>query len=56
MVSSVVMLLGAAVAYGLFTIISGLWKNVAAAKRSGLPYYVIRKLVPYYSLHTIPRA
>ena len=43
MVSSVLLLLGAVVAYGLFTTVSGLLKNIAAAKRSGLPYYVIRK-------------
>ena len=46
MVSSIVLLLGAAVAYGIFATVSGLSRNIAAAKRSGLPYYVIRKPRP----------
>lgn len=45
MVSSIFLLFVAAIAFGLFSIVSGLRKNIAAAKRTGLPYYVIRKLL-----------
>ncbi|RYO73973.1 hypothetical protein DL766_006226 [Monosporascus sp. MC13-8B] len=41
MISSVLLLFGAALAYGLYSIVSGLRRNIAAAKRTGLPYYVI---------------
>lgn len=47
MVSSILLLFGAAIAYTLFTLISNLRKNIAAAKRTGLPYYVIRKKLLY---------
>ncbi|OTB07102.1 hypothetical protein M426DRAFT_54298 [Hypoxylon sp. CI-4A] len=41
MVSTILLLLSAAVLYCVFTVASGLRTNIAAAKRSGLPYYVI---------------
>ncbi|KAI1211629.1 cytochrome P450 [Annulohypoxylon truncatum] len=41
MVSTIFLLLGAAISYCIFNIISGLRANITAAKRSGLPYYVI---------------
>lgn len=44
MLSSILLLFGAAIAYGIYSVVSGLRKNIAAAKRTGLPYYVIRKL------------
>ncbi|KAI1778133.1 cytochrome P450 [Hypoxylon cercidicola] len=41
MLSTILLLLGAAVLYCSFNIISGLRGNIAAAKRSGLPYFVV---------------
>ncbi|KAI1380675.1 cytochrome P450 [Hypoxylon crocopeplum] len=41
MISTILMLLGAAVSYCTFNIIYGLRANIAAAKRSGLPYFVV---------------
>ncbi|KAI1091330.1 cytochrome P450 [Rostrohypoxylon terebratum] len=41
MVSTIFLLLGAAISYCIFNIASGLRTNIAAAKRSGLPYYII---------------
>ncbi|KAI1462627.1 cytochrome P450 [Annulohypoxylon moriforme] len=41
MVSTILLLLGAAILYCTFNIVSGLRTNIAAAKRSGLPYYVV---------------
>ncbi|KAI6090499.1 cytochrome P450 [Hypoxylon rubiginosum] len=41
MLSTILLLLGVAVLYCSFNIISGLRVNIAAAKRSGLPYFVI---------------
>ncbi|KAI0885471.1 cytochrome P450 [Annulohypoxylon maeteangense] len=41
MVSTIFLLLGAAISYCIFNIVSGLRNNIAAAKRSGLPYYVV---------------
>jgi hypothetical protein len=42
MVSSVVALVGAVAAYGVFSTVSSMLKNIAAAKRSGLQYVVVR--------------
>ncbi|KAI1389972.1 cytochrome P450 [Hypoxylon trugodes] len=39
--STIFLLLAAAILYGLFSIISGLRANVAAAKQSGLPYFLV---------------
>ncbi|KAI1483026.1 cytochrome P450 [Daldinia eschscholtzii] len=41
MFSTAFLLLGAAVLYFIFNIVSGLRANIAAAKRTGLPYYVV---------------
>ncbi|KAI2469433.1 cytochrome P450 [Annulohypoxylon bovei var. microspora] len=41
MASTIWLLLGAAISYCIFNIVSGLRTNVAAAKRSGLPYFII---------------
>ncbi|KAI1105339.1 cytochrome P450 [Jackrogersella minutella] len=41
MVSAILLLLGAIISYCIFNIVSGLRANIAAAKRSGLPYYVV---------------
>ncbi|KAI1402559.1 cytochrome P450 [Hypoxylon fuscum] len=41
MLSTVLLLLGAAISYCIFNITSGLRANIAAAKRSGLPYFII---------------
>ncbi|OTA95036.1 hypothetical protein M434DRAFT_70092 [Hypoxylon sp. CO27-5] len=41
MVSTVLLLLGAAISYCIFNIVSGLRANIAAAKRSGLPYFIV---------------
>ncbi|KAI1762843.1 cytochrome P450 [Hypoxylon sp. FL1150] len=41
MLSTILLLLGAAISYCSFNIISGLRANIAAAKRSGLPYFII---------------
>ncbi|RYP43249.1 hypothetical protein DL768_010018 [Monosporascus sp. mg162] len=41
MVSSILLLFGAALAYGLYSAVSRLRRNIAAAKRTGLPYYVV---------------
>jgi hypothetical protein len=46
MVSSVLLATAALVAYWIYSIVSGLWKNIAAAKRTGLPYVVARKYQP----------
>ncbi|KAF9882183.1 cytochrome P450 [Colletotrichum karsti] len=40
MVSSVYALLGALVAYGVYACVSGLQRNIAEAKKSGLPYII----------------
>ncbi len=48
MVSSILLLLGAAIGYGLYSVVSGLRKNIAAAKRAGFPYFILRKFL--YSL------
>ncbi|KAI2602085.1 cytochrome P450 [Hypoxylon sp. NC1633] len=37
----VLLLLGAAISYCVFNVLYGLWVNIAAAKRSGLPYHVV---------------
>ncbi|KAI0009930.1 cytochrome P450 [Xylariaceae sp. FL0662B] len=41
MISTILLLLVAAISYISFNIISGLTANVASAKRSGLPYFII---------------
>ncbi|KAF3058280.1 putative cytochrome p450 protein [Daldinia childiae] len=41
MVSTILLLLGAAVIYFIFNTVSGLRANIAAAKRSGFPYFVV---------------
>lgn len=41
MFSTILLLLGAAVIYFVFNIVSGLRVNIAAAKRSGFPYFVV---------------
>ncbi|KAI1806074.1 cytochrome P450 [Daldinia bambusicola] len=41
MLSTLLLLQVAAVLYFIFSIVSGLKANIAAAKRSGLPYYVV---------------
>lgn len=46
MLSSVLLVTGAFVAYWAFKIITGLRRNIARAKSTGLPYYVIRKWRP----------
>lgn len=43
MVSSIYVLLGAAIAWGVYTIVSGLRSNIEKARRSNLPYLVVRK-------------
>ncbi|KAK1974402.1 cytochrome P450 [Colletotrichum cereale] len=40
MVSSIVILVGAVVAYGVYTNVTGLLRNIAEAKKVGLPYVV----------------
>ncbi|KAK2065529.1 hypothetical protein LY76DRAFT_586245 [Colletotrichum caudatum] len=42
MVSSIVILVGAVVAYGLYANVTGLRRNLAEAKKVGLPYVVTR--------------
>lgn len=44
MVSTVLVVAGAAVAYWVFNVLSSLQRNVTAAKKSGLPYYITRRL------------
>ncbi|KAI1081094.1 cytochrome P450 [Whalleya microplaca] len=41
MISSILLLLGVAISYTSFKIISGITANVASARQSGLPYYVL---------------
>ncbi|KAI0386865.1 cytochrome P450 [Hypomontagnella monticulosa] len=41
MISTILLLLGAAISYCIFSIVSGLRHNIASAKRSGLPYFVV---------------
>jgi hypothetical protein len=43
MVSTLLVVVGAAVAYWVFNVLSALRRNVAAAKKTGLPYYLARK-------------
>lgn len=43
MASSVVLALCAILGYFVYSNLSGLRKNIAAAKRSGLPYMIARK-------------
>lgn len=42
MVSSIYALIGAVIAYGVYSYVSGLQRNIAEAKKSGLPYVVSR--------------
>lgn len=42
---SVLILIGAALAYAVYIYISSLRQNIAEAKRSGLPYIIARKPV-----------
>jgi len=44
MVSSVSLLFGAVVAWAVYSNVSGLVSNIAKARKSGLPYIVVRKL------------
>ncbi|KAI1463857.1 cytochrome P450 [Daldinia caldariorum] len=41
MLSTLLLLQVAAILYFIYSIVSGLRKNIAAAKRSGLPYYIV---------------
>lgn len=43
MASTISLLVGAFVAWALYKIAAGYRKNIALAKRSGLPYYIVRK-------------
>jgi hypothetical protein len=43
MVSTVAIALTAIVSYWIYSNIAGLSKNIAAAKRSGLPYIITRQ-------------
>lgn len=43
MLSALFVLAGAALAYGALSIFNGLRSDIAAARRSGLPYVVVRK-------------
>ncbi|KAK6951166.1 hypothetical protein Daesc_007697 [Daldinia eschscholtzii] len=54
MFSTAFLLLGAAVLYFIFNIVSGLRANIAAAKRTGLPYYVVPHGTDWvnYSIHS----
>ena len=46
MVSSVWLLAGAATAYGTYALAANMRKNLAAAKKSGLPYLILRASDP----------
>ncbi|KAI0976691.1 cytochrome P450 [Xylaria arbuscula] len=41
MLSSILLVIGAFVAWGLFKVIAGLRNNIARAKSTGIPYYVV---------------
>jgi hypothetical protein len=43
MISTILFLIVSLVAYQVAVSASGLWRNVAKAKATGLPYYVVRK-------------
>ncbi|KAJ3951956.1 hypothetical protein N0V92_011614 [Colletotrichum tropicale] len=49
MVSSIYALVGAVVAYGVYSYVSGLQRNIAEAKKSGLPY-VVSPISPFSML------
>lgn len=42
MVSSIFVLVGAVIAYGVYSYVAGLQRNIAEAKKVGLPYVVTR--------------
>lgn len=42
MVSSIYALVGVVVVYGVYSYVSGLQRNIAEAKKTGLPYIVAR--------------
>lgn len=46
MVSAVSIVVGNAILYSIYSTVSGFQKNLAAAKRSGLPYIITRKGSP----------
>lgn len=46
MVSSVLLLFGAVVAWAAYNIISGLRSNIDKARKTNLPYIIVRKLYP----------
>jgi hypothetical protein len=39
---TILILIGAAILYAVYQYASGLWSNIEAAKKSGLPYIVAR--------------
>ena len=43
---TILTLFGAIISYAVYEYVSGLWKNIKAAKRSGLPY-IIARMDPY---------
>lgn len=45
MASTIAIAVVAIVVYWIYSNISGLLKNIAAAKRSGLPYIIVRKYI-----------
>jgi hypothetical protein len=47
MASTIAIALIAGVAYWIYSNFSCLLKNIAAAKRSGLPYVIVRQYVPF---------
>lgn len=54
--STTFLLLGSVLVYGLYLYIQGLRSNIAAARRTGLPYAVARKPNNYYLYLIISQA
>jgi zinc transporter ZupT len=48
MVSSLSLLVGAVVAWFVYTTATGLASNIAKARKSGIPYIIVRKFQPGY--------
>lgn len=51
MISTYALALIVIVAWWIYSNVSGLLKNIAAAKRSGLPWYIVRKSTRFKPLH-----
>lgn len=49
MLSSLLLATGAFVAYVVFKFVTGLQRNIALAKSTGLPYYVVRESAMVHS-------